>query len=391
MSVQSLERGFLESASMTQVAVEWASEWQERLVLDCPTQSEATRQSIVQWLLGERPERLDNLDERQQAIAQQAMRYRYRILQERYLGVGPNQSYRNLIQRLGSLALLRNKIRTWVSLSRDRRCTVADTIQEVLQEMLQSDRHLRRELRWIEQCTEEPRLRNAFLLTSLEEYCLRPIRNQPLLVHRFVNYLRRAQRSGLTKVPQQERIRTLSDELSLDEGSTPISLFDTEATSRYEEQEALAAQQHLRVTVQREFEAYLAASLDELAVQWLRLYLQGYTQEMIARELGVPIKQIYRLREKVSYHAIRVFALKGQPELVANWLQASLQEHSLGLTPSQWQDFWANLTPLQQRIIEQFKLGHPPEVVARTLQLKPSQVMAEWGKVYQEAQARRSA
>ncbi|NJO20659.1 MAG: helix-turn-helix domain-containing protein, partial [Spirulinaceae cyanobacterium RM2_2_10] len=296
-----------------------------------------------------------------------------------------------LIQRLGSLAVLRNKIRTWVSLSRDRHRAVADVIQEVLQEMLHSDRYLQSAMRWIEQCTPSSRLRNALMLTSLEEYCLRPIRNQPLLVYRFVNYLRRAQRSGMTQVPQQERIRTLSEELVLDNDDAPVSLFDAEAASLYAEQQALAAQQNLRATVQREFEAYLAENLDESAAQWLRLYLQGHTQEAIARELGVPIKQIYRLREKVGYHAIKIFALKGQPELVANWLQASLQEHNLGLTPSQWEQFWQDLTPLQQQVIGQLKAGRTIEAIAHELALKKSQVMAEWGKLYQSAQALRSA
>jgi len=388
--VQILERGRLESASMTQVAEQWAHEWQERLASDGLERSDAARQSIVRWLLGDRPERLEGFDDRQQAIARQAMEYRYRILRQRYLDVGPDQAYRNLTQRLGSLVVLRNKIRTWVALSRDRRRTVADTIQEVLQEMLHSDRHLQREMRWIEQCTESPRLRNALLLTSLEEYCLRPIRNQPLLVYRFVNYLRRAQRSGLTQVPQQERIRTLSEEIALDDGDGSISLFDAEAASRHAEEEALAAQYQLRATVQREFEAYLAENLDELAAQWLRLYLQGRSQEAIAQELGVPIKQIYRLREKVSYHAVKIFALKGQPDLVANWLQTSLQEHNLGLTPREWEQFWGRLTPLQQQIVDQLKLGETPAAIARQLALKPSQVMAEWSKLYQTAQALRS-
>ncbi|BAS56702.1 hypothetical protein NIES2135_39820 [Leptolyngbya boryana NIES-2135] len=36
--------------------------------------------------------------------------------------------------------------------------------------------------------------------------------------------------------------------------------------------------------------------------------------------LDMPIKQVYRLREKVNYHAVRVFAQKSQPELVTEWL-----------------------------------------------------------------------
>jgi DNA-binding CsgD family transcriptional regulator len=60
--------------------------------------------------------------------------------------------------------------------------------------------------------------------------------------------------------------------------------------------------------------------VEPLAAEWLRLYLQGQTQEAIAQTLDIPVKQVYRLREKITYHAVRVFATKDQPELVASWL-----------------------------------------------------------------------
>ncbi|MDA0211193.1 MULTISPECIES: hypothetical protein [unclassified Desertifilum] len=37
--------------------------------------------------------------------------------------------------------------------------------------------------------------------------------------------------------------------------------------------------------------------------------------------MNLKIVEVYRLREKVSYHAKSIFALKTKPELVANWLQ----------------------------------------------------------------------
>ncbi len=120
------------------------------------------------------------------------------------------------------------------------------------------------------------------------------------------------------------------------------------------------------------------------------LYLQGQTQEAIASSLNLPIKQVYRLREKISYHAIRVFALKSQPELVASWLQISLQEHNLGLTSSQRQQFLANLTPEQHQLIEKLQAGITIEAIALELKLKTNQVIGEWSKVYLAAQALRS-
>ncbi|NEO26483.1 MAG: HetZ-related protein 2 [Kamptonema sp. SIO4C4] len=365
-------------------------QWQNRLDQDYPDRALAIRQSVVRWLLGENVDRFAAMDDRQRAIAKRAMEYRYRILRQRYFGVSPGRAYKNLINRLGSLVLLRNKIRTWVALSRDRHRAVTDVLQEVIQEMLNSDRNIQASIRWIGQCTQDRQLRNTLLLTSVEEYCMRPIRNQPLLVYRFVNYLKRSQRGGMTQVPQKEQIKMISEEISLDEGDSPISLFDSEAVSTYQEDQDGEEQQILRHTVQQEFEQYLAEKLDPTAVEWLRLYLQGYNQDAISQTLNLPIKQVYRLREKISYHAIKVFALKARPQLVANWLHTSLQEHDLGLTPSQWEQFWQQLSPTQQQIVTALKQGEEIEAIARSLSLKKSQIMSEWGKAYQVAQTLRS-
>jgi hypothetical protein len=376
---------------MTLVVKELIQDWRSRLQASCSDQSTATQESIIRWLLGEDTERFDTLPPAQLAIAQQAMDYRYRILQQRYLGVGPDRAYRNLIQRLGSLFLIRNKIRTWVALSRDRQRPVVEVLQEVIQELLQSDSYIQQQIAWIAQCTPDSRLRNALLLASVEEYCLRPIRNQPLLVYRFVNYLRRSQRGGMTQVPSAELVRLVSEEITPDETDSPVSLLDTQAVTQYQDAQTLEEQQALRSTVQQEFATYLAEHVDPLAARWLKLYLQGRSQEAIAKDLNVPIKQVYRLREKISYHAIRVFALKTQPELVANWLETSLQEHSLGLTPEQWQQYWESLTSDQRQLLDNLQAGKSIDAIAQDLNLKANQVMGEWSKLYLAAQALRSA
>lgn len=358
------------------------AEWQQRLQEDCPTLKPAARTAIINWLLGEHPETLDQLDADFQAITRQAMDYRYRILRARYLEVSPEAGHRSLMKRLGSLFLIRQKIKTWVALSRDRQRTVMDVVQEVVQELLQNDRKLQRQMQWISQCTPDPRLRNALLLASLEEYCLRPVRNQPLFVYRFVNYLRRTQRGGLTQVPAGDLVRLVSEEVALDETDNPVSLFDAQAIVQYQEAQEWEERQTARVKVQREFMTYLEEQVEPLAAQWLQLYLQGCTQEAIAETLKVPIKQIYRLREKVSYHAIRVFSVKSQPELVAHWLETSLKEHNLGLTPNQWQSFWDNLTPPQQQLLTLLREGAKVETIAQQLKWKTSQVTSEWSKLY---------
>ena len=375
---------------MTNLADELEKNWNERLAKDLPKESQHNRDSIVRWLLGEDRERFEDMDTYHVRIAQQAMDYRYRILVQRYLGVRPTQAYRNLINRLGSLMLLRNRIRTWVALSRDRRRAVADVIQEMIQEMLNSDRYIQSQVSWIGQCTKNRSLQEALMLTSVEEYCLRPVRNQPLLVYRFVNFLRRSQRGGLTNVPQREMVRLISEEVTLkDEEDSQISLFDAQVVSDYQQEQDGEERQALRIKVQEEFEEYLRANVGELEVIWLRLYLQGFSQEAIAKKLDVPVKQIYRIREKVSYHAVRVFAIKGESDLVANWLEISLQQHNLGLTPQQWEQYLQELTPKQREILDLLKEGKNPEEVAKILNSKAHKVVGEWSKIYLKAQAMR--
>ncbi|ACK69095.1 conserved hypothetical protein [Gloeothece citriformis PCC 7424] len=371
-------------------AEELEKNWHSRLSKEDIQLSETVRHSLINWLLGEDRQRFEDLDLEQLEICCQGMDYRYRILRQRYLFVSPTQAYKNLLNRLGSVVTLRNKIRTWVALSRDRQRAVVDVLQEVIQEMLKNDRYIQTQIAWISQCTQDERLRNSILFATIEEYSLRPIRNQPLLAYRFVNYLRRQSRGGMTQVPQQEIIRILSDEVGTDEDESSMSLLDTQAANQYQEVQEWEEKQTLRLKVQREFEAYLESKIDRVAVEWLRLYLAGRSQEAIAKRLNLPIKQIYRLREKVSYHAIKGFALKGKPELVASWLEISLKEHNLGLTPVQWEKFSQNLTPIQQEILTLSKSNKSLETIGQELKLKKSQILKEWSEIYLAAQSLRT-
>ncbi|MCU0527462.1 MAG: HetZ-related protein 2 [Elainella sp. Prado103] len=368
------------------LAEELRQNWRSKLQASEVTLSASDQESVISWLLGEDVERFETLPSAQLAIMQQAMDYRWRILQQRYLGINPERAYSQLVQRLSSLFLIRSRIRTWVALSRDRRRTVVDVLKEVIQELIQSDTYIRQQMGWIAQCTSNSRLRNALMLTSIEEYCLRPIRNQPLLVYRFVNYLRRSQRGGMTQVPTGELIRLVSEEITPDEAENPVSLLDAQAVARYQDSQEWEEQQTMRNKVLQEFLAYLNQEVEPAAAEWLKLHLQGQSQETIAQTLGLTVNQVYRLREKISYHAIRVFGFKHESALVGSWLGTSLLEHNLGLTPEQWQVLWQQLTPLQQKIVECLKSGQSMELIAKGLNLRVNQVMGEWSKIYLLAQ-----
>lgn len=362
-----------------------ATQWETRIATECSGQNATTQTSILNWLLGADPERLELLDTEHVRIADRAMDYRWRILLQRYLGLSPERAYKNLMQRLGGLAVLRDKIRAWLTLSNDRQRQVVDVLQEVIQELLQSDKYIQQQIAWIGQCTKNPRLRDALLFASIEEYCLRPVRNQPLLAHRFVNYLRRSQKGGVTNVPQSDLVKIVSDEIIGDSDST-LSLLDKQAQENYHQQQEWEETQITRDRVKGTLRNYLIENVSPEAGIWLDLYLQGKTPESIAIALKMDIKQVYRLREKINYHTLKVFAIKAEPELVSQWLHVSLQEHNLGLTPDRWLHFCHSLDPKQHEIMMGLKAGTSVESIAKSLKIKTNQVMGEWSQIYLAAQ-----
>ncbi|MGB3294249.1 MAG: HetZ-related protein 2 [Phormidesmis sp.] len=366
------------------------SAWLKQIQNDLPDQSAATHEAIARWLVGD-PSRFEGLSEAEIKLATKAMDYRYRIFISRYWGLSPERAYKKLLQKLGGLFLVRSKVSTWIALSRDRQRAVKDVLQEVIQEMLQSDRHMRQQSEWIALCTPRANLRNLLTLATIEEYCLRPIRNQPLLVYRFVNYLRRSQRGGMTQVPSSELIQLISEEIGTDEADGTFSLLDFEALEQYAVQKNFEEQQSARQLVQQQFSEYLSEKLGDTAAQWLTLHLKGYAQDTIAQELGLSVRQAYRLREKVSYHAIRIFTIKEQPDLVFAWLKTSLKYNNLGLTLTEWDSYWQSLSPSQQQLLTAFRAGDTVTEVATAMNLTEKQVTSQWADLYLMAQALRVA
>ncbi|MEM9088895.1 MAG: HetZ-related protein 2 [Cyanobacteria bacterium P01_F01_bin.53] len=377
-------------AGTAELLSQLSSTWHQQIKADLPDQSEETISAIASWLIGE-AERFESMDAAQIKLATKAMDYRYRIFISRYWGLSPERAYKRLIQKLGGLFLIRSKVRTWIALSRDRKRAVKDVVQEVIQEMLQSDRYMKQQTQWIGQCTTRASLRNLLTLATIEEYCLRPIFNKPLLVHRFINYLRRSNRCGMTQVPSAELIQLISEEIGTDEADGTLSLLDFEALDRFEVQKDLEEQQAARQLVKQQFSNYLHEKLGETAVQWLDLHLKGYAQDSISQQLGLNVREAYRLREKVSYHAIRIFTIKEQPDLVFSWLKTSLKHNNLGLTTSEWSEYWNGLSQEQQQLLDAFKSGQTVKEIAKVFNLTEKQTTGKWADLYLKAQDLRVA
>jgi hypothetical protein len=371
---------------MTELTIDRiASQWAARIALEGSSQNITTQTSILNWLIGEDRSRWETLDPVQLKIAERAMDYRWRILLQRYLGLPPERAYKHLMQRLGGLAVLRDKIRAWLTLSNDRQRHVLDVLQEVIQEMIQGDKYIQQQINWIGQCTNNPRLRDILLFASIEEYCLRPVRNRPLLAHRFVNYLCRSQKGGITNIPHGDLVKLISDEI-IDDSDSTLSRLDRQAQENYDRQQASAENQVTRDRVKDTLRSYLVEQISPAAGVWLDLYLQGKSPAAIAIALEMEIEQVYRLREKIDYHTLKVFAIKAESGLVADWLHTSLQSHNLGLTANQWETFCQILDPKQLEILTRLKAGDSLESIAKLLQIKTNQVTGVWVQIYLAAQ-----
>lgn len=192
--MSALKQGFFEcNFTMAMEAEKLAQSLRSRLAAECPEQSVANRESIISWLLLSNLKQDEILNPKQQEIVQQEMEYCYWILRQRYLGIAKERADRNLITRLG-MVTLRHKIQTWVALSQNRQRMVLHVLQEIIQELLQSDNYIQQQMTCITEFTTDDKLKNALLFTSIEEYCLRPVHNQPLLVYHLIDYLKKSKK-----------------------------------------------------------------------------------------------------------------------------------------------------------------------------------------------------
>lgn len=191
-----------------------AQAWRSHLARDYP-QDAAHKESIIDWLLGKDLECVETLNPIHVEMAEQAIAYRYRLLQ-RYLDTAPEKAYSYLIARLVSLVLQHKKVSTLVAPSRDRQSQLVNFLQAFLKELLQSDRYMQQQITAIAKCTNDGKLRNALLLASIEEYCLSPIQNQPLLLFLFTNYLRHQVGERLTHTPTTSMMHLVSEKHQVD-------------------------------------------------------------------------------------------------------------------------------------------------------------------------------
>ncbi|WP_278002881.1 hypothetical protein [Nodosilinea sp. LEGE 06152] len=129
---------------------------------------------------------------------------------------------------------------------------------------------------------------------------------------------------------------------------------------------------------------YLKAQNQPDCVNYLVLKLQDCSAAEIDDILGLSARERDYLQQRFKYH-VEKFSQQHEWQLVHQWLGANL-EARLGMTPTEWADFLATLTPdyrrfltLKQQQVSDAALGD--DAIAQALGWTPKKVQRNWTKV----------
>ncbi|MFM7364801.1 MAG: heterocyst differentiation protein HetZ [Cuspidothrix sp.] len=139
----------------------------------------------------------------------------------------------------------------------------------------------------------------------------------------------------------------------------------------------------LRSVVITELIDYLEEKEQSDCADYFVLRLQDLSASEIESILGLTSRQRDYLQQRFKYHLIR-FALLHHWELVHEWLEVSLLTN-LGLTPTQWENYIAQLDNKQRQILDLKQQGKPDEQTAKIVGLSMAQLQKRWFKILEQA------
>lgn len=130
--------------------------------------------------------------------------------------------------------------------------------------------------------------------------------------------------------------------------------------------------------------AYLESQDQSDCIDYLVLKLEDCPASEIDQVLNLSPRERDYLQQRFKYH-IEKFAQIHQWELVHQWLGADIDKR-LGLTPEEWTQFMAALSPAQQELVrlkqQQSRTAEmTDQAIAETLQWTPKKVKRAWGQV----------
>lgn len=141
----------------------------------------------------------------------------------------------------------------------------------------------------------------------------------------------------------------------------------------------------LRDRVIHQLIEYLRNEGHEDCIDYLCLRMKDLPAPEIDEVMGLTARQRDYLQQRFKYHVER-FARLHNWELVHNWLGADLNQN-LGLTPADWELFYAELNPEQRQLVdlkrEQFQgqTGRSDAEIGKIIGCTPKQVEKRWAKL----------
>ncbi len=143
------------------------------------------------------------------------------------------------------------------------------------------------------------------------------------------------------------------------------------------------AESVLRDRVIRELIEYLQSQDQYDCIDYLHLKLQDFSATEIDETLGLTPRQRDYLQQRFKYH-VEKFSRFHHWHLVHQWLGADLDQN-LGMSPSQWQEFFHTLAPEQQQLFQLKQVGIADAQIAATLHCTPKQLQKRWQKLLELA------
>jgi len=252
---------------------------------------------------------------------------------------------------------------------------IEDFLQGFYSESLKA---FRRENELPEDYTPKTRLELAEYMAFTEQYAKRRIslpggQTQQLIVLRSQRF---GQRQPLeVSVDIEQALESPRGEEAEQHNRAPIvqQLREQMITDMVDSSEAV-----LRDRVISELIQYLETEGQQDCIDYLILKLKDLSAPEIDEILGLTPRQRDYLQQRFKYHVEKFTLASSNWRLVHQWLGADLDQH-LGLSTAQWESFYAQLTPEQQRMLE-LKQAHleDPEI-ARQLKLTAKQLQKRWG------------
>lgn len=136
------------------------------------------------------------------------------------------------------------------------------------------------------------------------------------------------------------------------------------------------AEAFLRERVVEELMEYLETNDQSDCADYLILKLQDLSAPEIDEILGLEARQRDYLQQRFKYH-VEKFSKYYQWQLVHQWLGADL-ENNLGMNEKQWEVFWQQLEPDQQKLLRLKRTNASDSAIASSLEWSLKHLQKQW-------------